>query len=91
MRLTSAFVVSISTLAIGAVFAKPLLWIPGTVFVAALIDSFTRQWVASSALGAAQTASVILKFVFALIGFYAMLGQIACIAVLIFWFVVQPS
>lgn len=88
MRLNTAIVVSFVTLAIGLIFGEQHLWIPASVLAAAAIDLFTRQWVVSDRLGSSRNLSSILKFIFALIGFYAMLGQIACIVLVISWFVI---
>lgn len=66
---------------------KLYLWIPISVLIAGIIDLFSRQWVSSDRLGRAKVLSSILKLLFALIGFYAMIGQIACIILLIWWFV----
>jgi hypothetical protein len=87
MKINLPTIISGLVLALGFFTEQPYLWIPLTVFIAGIIDMLTRQWVNSNRLGSAQAFSTIMKFVFALIGFYAMLGQIACIGLVIWWFV----
>lgn len=85
MRINTAIIISGVTLGIGYFFNQPYLWVPLSVLVAGFIDLFTRNWVASDRFGSARALSAYLKFFFALVGFYAMLGQIACIALIIYW------
>lgn len=87
MKINLPTIISGIVLAFGFFTDQPYLWIPLTIFIAGIIDMLTRRWVDSERLGSAQVSSTILKFVFALIGFYAMLGQIACIGLVIWWFV----
>ncbi len=87
MKINLAIIISVIVLLIGFFTNQPYLWIPATVLIAGIIDLFTRQWVSSDRLGSAQTFSAILKLLFSLIGFYAMIGQIACIGLIIWWFV----
>jgi len=75
-------------LIIGFVFEKSHLWIPISVFPAGIILYFTSNWVTDrTRVGYYKTLSHLLKFVCSLIGIYAMLGTIACIGLLFFWFV----
>jgi hypothetical protein len=87
MKINLAIIISVLVLLFGFITDKPYLWIPISVFIAGIIDLFTRQWVSSNRLGSAKTFSVIIKLLFVLIGFYAMLGQVACIVLLIWWLV----
>ena len=57
-----------------------------SILAAGVIDLFTRAWVMSDRLGSARNLSALLKFFFALIGFYAMIGQVVCIGLIIWWF-----
>jgi len=85
MKLNAAVVISAATLLAGFFFHQPHLWIPVSVLLAAVVDSYTRQWVMSERLGSAQNLSMFLKMIFAFIGFYAMIGQIACIVLAGWW------
>ena len=87
MRLNTAIVISLITLLLGFFFEKVYLWVPLSVLVAGIIDLFTRQWVMSDRVGQMQRLSVTLKSLFALTGFYAMIGQVACIGLIIWWFI----
>jgi len=85
MKFNSAIVISLLVSAIGFFFGQTHLWIPLSVLMAGVIDLFTRQWIISDKLGRAVIFSTLLKFVLALVGFYAMLGQIACLALIFYW------
>ena len=85
MRLSSAVVIAAITLLIGLVFGQSHLWIPTSVLVAGLIDLQTRAWSSSDRLGASAGLSIGLKLGCTLIGFYATLGQIACLALIAWW------
>jgi len=87
MRLNTAIVISLITLLLGFFFEKVYLWVPLSVLIAGIIDLFTRQWVMSDRVGQMQRLSVTLKSLFALTGFYAMIGQVACIGLIIWWFI----
>ena len=87
MRLNTAIVISLITLLLGFFFEKVYLWVPLSVLIAGIIDLFTRQWVMSDRVGQMQKLSVTLKSLFALTGFYAMVGQVACIGLIIWWFI----
>jgi len=87
MKINLAIIISSIVLLIGLFTGQLYLWIPATVLVAGIIDLFTRQWVKSDRLGEAQTFSIILKLSFAIIGFYAMVGQVLSIILLFWWFV----
>ncbi len=86
MKINLAIIISVLVLLVGFFTDQSYLWIPVTVLIAGIINLFTRQWVSSDELGSAQSFSVILKFMLALIGFYAMIGQVVCIGLLIRWF-----
>ncbi len=86
MRFNTAIIISLITLGIGFFFHKPLLWLPISILLAGVVDLFTRQWVASDRLGRARNLSMSLKGIFALIGFYGTVGQIACIVLIVWWF-----
>ncbi len=88
MKINSAIIIALLTLLLGFFFNQPYLWIPLSVLVAGFVDLFTRQWVMSNRFGTAKNLSVLLKFLFTLVGFYAMLGQIACIIIIFWWFIV---
>ena len=87
MKINSAILISTSTLFLGFFFNQPYLWISFSVLGAGFIDLFTRQWVMSDRIGSAKNLSMFIKFFFSLVGFYAMLGQIVCVGLLIWWFV----
>jgi hypothetical protein len=86
MKINLAVIISVLVLLSGFFADKPYLWIPMSVLIAGVIDLFTRQWVSSDKLGSSQSLSSILKLLLSLIGFYAMIGQVACIVLLIWWF-----
>jgi hypothetical protein len=86
MKINLTVIISGLTLLLGLVFGQPYLWVPVSVLLAGLVDLFTRSWVASNRLGRAVTLSVLLKFLLALIGFYAMIGQVACVGLVLWWF-----
>lgn len=85
MRLNTSIVIAGVTLIAGVVFQQPHIWVPLTVLVAGVIDLFTRQWVMSDRLGSMTELSLFLKMILALIGFYAMLGQFACLVLAGMW------
>lgn len=85
MRLNTSIVIAAITLLAGFVFQQPHLWIPLSVLVAGIVDLFTRQWVMSDRLGRMKELSALLKMLLALVGFYAMLGQVACIVLAGWW------
>jgi len=86
MKINLAIIISVLVLSLGFFTDQPYLWIPISVLIAGIIDLLTRQWVSSDRLGSAQTFSAILKLLFSLIGFYAMVGQFVCIGLAIWWF-----
>ena len=86
MKINLAIIISAVVLPIGLFTDKPYLWIPISVLIAGIIDLFTRQWVSSDKLGSSRTFSAILKLFLAEIGFYAMIGQLLCVGLLIWWF-----
>lgn len=63
------------------------MWIPLSVLGAGIVDLFTRQWVMSDRVGQMQKLSMTLKSMFALVGFYAMIGQVVCVGLIIWWFI----
>ena len=85
MRFNTSIIIAGITLIAGVVFQQPHLWIPLSVLAASVIDLFTRQWVMSDRLGRMREVSALLKMLLALIGFYAMLGQVACIVLVGWW------
>ena len=85
MRINNAIIISILTLIIGFFFNKPHILIPTSVLTPGVVDLFTRKWVISNRLGSAKNLSALLKLFFTLIGFYAMIGQLACIGLIIWW------
>ncbi len=87
MRINTAIIISLATLLLGFFFEQPYLWIPLSVLGSGFIDLFTRQWVMSNRIGQMQKLSMTLKSAFALIGFYAMIGQVVCIGLIIRWFI----
>ncbi len=87
MKLNIAVVIATITFLLGISLNQPYLWIPVSVLGAGVIDLFTRSWVMSERLGSAKTLSTTLKSFLALIGFYAMLGQIACVGLILWWFI----
>jgi len=87
MRINSAIIIALITLLIGFFSKQPYIWIPLSVLISGLIDLCTRRWVVSDELGLWIKTSALLKLLLAFIGFYAMLGQIICIGLIIWWFV----
>lgn len=87
MRLNTAIIISLITLVLGFFSGQLYLWVPLSVLIAGIIDSFTRQWVTSDRVGQMQKLSITLKSLLALIGFYAMIGQVVCIGLIIWWFI----
>ena len=85
MRLNTSIVISAATLIVGLIFGEGHLWIPISILVAATIDLLTRQWYSSNAVGEWAAFSIVLKFVFALVGFYATVGQRACLGLMGWW------
>lgn len=85
MRLNTALVISAITLIVGLIFGEAHLWIPISILIAAVIDLLTRQWYSSNAVGEWVAFSIILKFIFALVGFYATVGQLVCVGLLGWW------
>jgi len=86
VRLNAPTVIAGATLIVGLVFQKGQLWIPATVLAAGLIDLFTRRWVASNRVGKWPNADNFLKFVCALVSFYAIVGQVVCLVLIPVWF-----
>jgi hypothetical protein len=87
MKFNTAIIISLITLLLGFFFEQLYLWIPLSVLGAGFIDLFTRQWVMSNQIGQMQKLSMTLKSAFALIGFYATIGQVVCIGLIIWWFI----
>lgn len=87
MKFNTAIIISLITLLLGFFTNQPYLWIPLSILAAGFVDLSTRRWVMSDELGTARNLSVFLKFFFALIGFYAMIGQVVCVGLIILWFV----
>lgn len=87
MKFNTAIIISFVTLLLGFFFKQPYLWMPLSVLGAGVIDLLTRQWVISDDVGHMQKLSITLKLFFSLIGFYATIGQIACIGLVVWWFI----
>lgn len=87
MKLNTALVISVITLILGLIFSKPNIFLPVSIVIASIIDLYTRKWVASNRIGSMIKTSVLLKGLFAIIGFYAMAGQFICLFLLIKWFI----
>ena len=87
MKINYAIIIALLTLLLGFFFNQPYLWIPFSVLVAGFVDLFTRRWVLSDRFGTAKNLSALLKLLFTLVGFYAMLGQVACVVLVFWWFV----
>ena len=85
MPLKPAIVISGVTLVVGIIFRESPLWIPASVLAAGIIDLLTRRWYSSNAVGEWVAVSITLKFLFALIGFCATVGQLACLGLMIWW------
>ena len=85
MRITSALVISAVAVAIGVWLRGPMLWFPVSSLLASIVELLTRRWVASDRYGTALALSATLKLFFALIGFYAVFGQLVCVALVAFW------
>ena len=87
MKINTSIIVSGITLLAGLFSQQPYLWFPVSVLAAGIIDLFTRGWVASDRLGSATNLSVLLKSICSVAVLYAMVGQVICIGLLIWWFV----
>lgn len=87
MKINSAIIIAFVTFLVGFLFGQQYLWIPLSVLIAGFIDLYTRQWVISDRLGSARNLSALTKSLFAVIGFYAMLGQMVCIGLIFWWFI----
>ena len=86
MRLNTAVVISAITVVVALVMGRPQWWwIPLTILVAAVIDLRTRPWVFSPRLGSARNLSMFLKSICAVIGLYAMIGQLICLGLIVWW------
>ena len=87
VRLTTAIVINGLCAIPGVVWLFEFWWVPVSGLLAGLIELPTRDWLASDRLGTARGLSVIVKFLFALIGFYALITQLASIALVVYWIV----
>lgn len=87
MKFNTAIIISFVTLLLGFFFEQSHLWMPLSVLGAGVIYLFTRQWVMSDRVGQMQKLSMTLKSIFALVGFYATIGQVACIGLVVWWFI----
>lgn len=87
MRFNTAVVIATVTLLIGVARAEAHLWIPLTVLAAGIVDLFTRSWLHSRKRGASSAASEGLRLTLTLIGLYAALGQLACLVLMLVWFI----
>ncbi|MEO8378157.1 MAG: hypothetical protein ABI779_00700 [Acidobacteriota bacterium] len=92
MRLNLAIVVSGITLIVALMLRwPPFWWVPVTVLIAGFVDLWTRSWVMSPRLGSARNLSMALKSFCALFGLYAMVGMLACVALIVWWLVASPG
>jgi hypothetical protein len=92
MRLNSAIIFSAVAFVAGLALGRPhFWWVPLTVLFAGFVDLWTRAWVMSPRLGAARNLSMVLKSICALLGLYAMLGQLICVGLLIWWIVSRAN
>ena len=88
MKLNTSIVIAAIAAVVAFVLSRPpCWWVPITVLVAGIVDLFTRAWVMSPRLGSAKTLSMALKSICALFGLYAMIGQLMCVGLVIWWFV----
>lgn len=85
MRLNTSVLISALTFAVGLIWHKFYLWVPASVFVAGLVWLALGGFASSNKRGANAAVSEVLKLVVNLIGFYATIGQLACIGLLIWW------
>jgi len=63
----------------------PHLWLPYTGLAASLLAVPTRSWVASSRTGSWVMLSALLKSSLGTIGLYALLAELACIPLVLYW------
>lgn len=87
MRLNISVVISALTFAVGLIWHEFYLWIPASVFVAGIVWLVLGGFASSNKRGSNTAASEGLKLVVNLIGLYVTIGQLACIGLLIWWFV----
>lgn len=87
MKVNSAMLISLPVLLLGYFLNQPHTWIPFTVLLASAVDLLTRKWVSSDKIGTARNLSILVKGLFGLIGFYAMLGQIICLGLVFWWYI----
>jgi hypothetical protein len=87
MRLTTAIVISGLTVIVGVLFKQSYSWIPLLIFIASIVEIYTRKWVSSDKVGTNPKISIVGKFLFALIGMVALFGQVICLGLIIFWFI----
>jgi hypothetical protein len=87
MKISLAIIISSITVIIGLIFSKTNVWIPFSFLLASVIELSTRKWITSERLGAWKNFSVALKSLLSVVGFYALIGQIICIGIIIWWFI----
>ena len=87
MRLNTSVAISAVIFAVGLIWQKFHLWVPASVFVAGLVWLALRVFASSNKRGSNSAVSEGLKLVVNLIGLYAIIGQFACIGLLIWWVV----
>lgn len=85
MKVSLSTILNAVCLSFGLIASREPIWIPVVGLVVSLIATTTRYWVASDRLGRAVKTSIILKGVFALIGFVAMFSQITAVGLTIYW------
>jgi hypothetical protein len=87
MRLNTSVVISALTFSGGLIWHKLYLWVPASVFVAGLVWLVLGGFASLKKRGSNAAASEGVKLVVNIIGLYATIGQLACIGLLIWWFV----
>lgn len=85
MRISLATILNSICIGIGLLLSRGPLWIPILGLAASLIATLTKEWVASDRMGTAVAASMIIKTIFALIGFIAMLSQLSALGLIGYW------
>lgn len=87
MKISLAIIISLVTVILGLTFGKSNIWIPISFLLASIIELPTRKWVNSDRLGSMRNLSFIIKGLLTLVGFYALIGQIICVGIIIWWFI----
>jgi hypothetical protein len=85
MRISLATILNSICIGIGLLWSRGPLWIPILGLAMSLITTLTKEWVASDRIGTAVSVSIIIKAIFALIGFIAMLSQLSALGLIGYW------